>query len=60
MKTGNSRLVYIIIPVHNKVEFTIKCVKSILANTKYVSYEIIIVDNASTDNTEILFKNFIH
>jgi GT2 family glycosyltransferase/glycosyltransferase involved in cell wall biosynthesis len=60
MKTGNSRLVHIIIPVHNKVEFTIKCVKSILANTKCVSYEIIIVDNASTDNTEILFKNFIH
>jgi GT2 family glycosyltransferase/glycosyltransferase involved in cell wall biosynthesis len=60
MKTGNSRLVHIIIPVYNKVEFTIKCVKSILANTKYVSYEIIIVDNASTDNTEILFKNFIH
>jgi GT2 family glycosyltransferase len=45
-------LVSIIIPVYNKIKLTHACIKSILQNTKYPSYEIIIVNNGSNDDTE--------
>jgi len=44
--------VSIIIPVFNKLELTKKCINAIFANTDYPNYEIIIVDNASTDGTK--------
>lgn len=44
-------LVSIIIPVFNKLELTHRCLKSILKNTRYLNYEIIFVDNGSTDDT---------
>jgi GT2 family glycosyltransferase len=43
--------VSIIIPVHNQFRFTYSCLKSILHHTQDVSYEIIIADDASTDET---------
>ncbi|HCK99404.1 MAG TPA: hypothetical protein DHW42_04780 [Candidatus Marinimicrobia bacterium] len=45
-------IVSIIIPVFNKVEYTKKCIDAIYANTQYRNFEIIIVDNASTDGTD--------
>ncbi|UCH81556.1 MAG: glycosyltransferase [Nitrospiraceae bacterium] len=44
-------LVSIIIPVHNKIEFTIKCIENLARNTAYEPYEVIIIDNASSDGT---------
>ena len=44
-------LVSIIIPVWNKWTFTYNCLKSLLENTNGVPYEIIVIDNASTDET---------
>ena len=44
-------LVSIIIPVFNKLELTHQCLKAILKNTKYGNYEVIFVDNGSTDDT---------
>ncbi|MCF6147390.1 MAG: glycosyltransferase [Candidatus Kuenenia sp.] len=44
--------VSIIIPVFNKIELTRKSIESIVKNTTKESYEIIIVDNASTDGTK--------
>lgn len=41
----------IIIPVYNKLEYTQKCVDALLENTEKDTYEIIIVNNASTDET---------
>jgi len=41
----------IIIPVFNQVEYTRKCVEAIRGNTRQALYEIIVVDNASTDET---------
>ena len=41
----------IIIPVFNKVEFTKKCIESIIKNTPQNLFKIIIIDNASTDDT---------
>ncbi|MBM7609065.1 GT2 family glycosyltransferase/ubiquinone/menaquinone biosynthesis C-methylase UbiE/predicted nuclease with TOPRIM domain [Lysinibacillus composti] len=43
--------VSIIIPVYNQWHYTYSCLKSILANTQNVSYEIIIADDMSSDET---------
>ncbi|CAN2047651.1 O-antigen biosynthesis protein [Candidatus Magnetomoraceae bacterium gMMP-1] len=42
----------VIIPVFNQIDFTKQCLKAILQNTPIDLYEIIIVDNASTDGTK--------
>ncbi len=47
-----AKRVSIIIPVYNKVEFTIKCLDALNRNTQRWTYELIIIDNASTDGTK--------
>jgi GT2 family glycosyltransferase len=42
----------IIIPVYNKIETTLKCINSIFELNKSCAFEVIIVDNGSTDDTE--------
>lgn len=46
--------VSIVIPVYNQLVYTYKCLKSILENTKDVTYEIIIADDVSFDGTRCL------
>jgi len=41
----------IIILTHNNLEYTSQCLESIFEKTSYHNYEIVIVDNASTDGT---------
>lgn len=48
--------VSIIIPVFNKVEFTKKCCEALAKNTPQALYELIIVDNSSTDGTRDYLK----
>ncbi|WP_054741964.1 glycosyltransferase [Cellulosilyticum ruminicola] len=43
--------VTIIIPVYNQYEYTYNCLKSIKENTQDVTYEIIIADDVSSDET---------
>ncbi|MBI3985568.1 MAG: glycosyltransferase, partial [Lentisphaerae bacterium] len=43
--------VSVIVPVHNKWEFTQDCLRSLLAHSPGVSYEVIVADDASTDTT---------
>ncbi|MGD0281181.1 MAG: glycosyltransferase [Dissulfurispiraceae bacterium] len=43
--------VSIVIPVYNKILYTLNCLDSILKNTADVSYEVIVVDDNSTDET---------
>lgn len=43
--------VSIVIPVYNQFSYTYKCLESILKNSGDVSYEIIIADDVSTDDT---------
>ena len=45
-------LVSIIIPVFNQYDLTMKCLQSIKNNTPDLSYEIIIIDDCSTDETK--------
>jgi GT2 family glycosyltransferase/SAM-dependent methyltransferase len=55
-RSGETVDVSIIIPVHNKIDYTYRCLKSISRNTSG-SYEVIVVDDASADNTsEVLGK----
>lgn len=50
-------LVSIVIPVYNQLLYTHECTKSILKNTKYPSFEVLFIDNYSTDGTcEYLIK----
>ncbi len=43
--------VSVIIPVYNQWDYTFMCLKSILKNTESISYEIIIADDNSSDET---------
>lgn len=54
--TPGSVTVSIIIPVFNKIEYTSKCLQSIVKNTHGIDYEVIIVDNNSTDGTKAFLK----
>ena len=48
--------VSIIIPVLNKWQYTYHSLSSILENTKGNEYEVIIIDNGSTDETQEMLK----
>ena len=43
--------VSIVIPVFNKFKYTYTCLKTVFERTREIGYEVIIVDNASTDKT---------
>jgi len=46
----------IIMPVHNELEYTKKCIDSIKKNSGNIEFEIIIIDNASEDGTKDFLK----
>ena len=48
----------IIIPVFNKVEFTFQCLRSLLDQVDFDANEVIVVDNASTDDTPDVLSRF--
>jgi len=50
--------VSIVIPVFNKCDYTLRCLLSILENTSNVAYEVIVVDNASSDSTQEMLSSF--
>ena len=41
----------VIIPVFNKVEYTLQCIRSLMAEVDFNEHEIIVVNNASEDET---------
>jgi len=48
--------VSIIVLTYNQLEYTEKCISSIINKTAYPNYELIIVDNNSCDNTQEYLK----
>ncbi len=60
LKTNSKPFASIIIPVYNKVEYTRKCISSILADTDRPVVEIIVVDNGSTDGTREYLESIAH
>jgi GT2 family glycosyltransferase/glycosyltransferase involved in cell wall biosynthesis len=51
-----SPLVSIIIPTKDKIELIEPCIKSLISNTAYKNYEIIVVDTGSTDQAAIEYE----
>ena len=51
-------LISILIVTYNSAEFILPCLNSILRNTTYPNIEVIIVDNASQDDTPSLVKRY--
>jgi GT2 family glycosyltransferase len=51
-------MVSIIILTYNNLEITKQCIESILKNTNKTHYEIIVVDNGSTDKTSEYLQSF--
>ena len=47
--------IYVVIPVHNRLSFTKKCLAS-LAKQSYEDFEVIVVDDGSTDGTKEYIK----
>ena len=47
----------IIVPTYNREKYIIKCIDSVLDQT-YDNFEVIIIDDGSTDNTENLVKKY--
>jgi GT2 family glycosyltransferase/glycosyltransferase involved in cell wall biosynthesis len=48
----------IVIPIFNKAEFTFQCIESLLQEIDFSENEVIVVDNASTDQTEAVLDHF--
>jgi GT2 family glycosyltransferase len=48
----------IIIPVFNKAAFTFQCLQSLLQEIDFGENEVIVVDNASSDETEVVLAHF--
>jgi GT2 family glycosyltransferase/glycosyltransferase involved in cell wall biosynthesis len=59
LKFSTPPKISIIIILHNNLEYTTKCLKSIKDFIK-INYEIIVIDNSSTDKTYDYFKNEIN
>ncbi|MDP3012967.1 MAG: glycosyltransferase family 2 protein [Candidatus Subteraquimicrobiales bacterium] len=47
---------YILIPIHNNIAETRKCLSCIRTQT-YTNYEVIVIDDGSTDNSSEIIKN---
>ncbi len=52
-------VVSIIVPAHNEAAVIVRCLESIVKNS-YRKYELIVVDDASTDSTSPLVREFIN
>ncbi len=49
-------MVSIIIPVYNNLKYTRACLEALKKSTNGMDYEVIVVDNGSTDETPVFFK----
>ena len=50
-------LVSIVVLAYNKVEFTKQCIESIYKYTEGIDYELVVVNNGSSDGTHVYFES---
>ncbi len=54
---SDSPLVSVIIPIYGKIDYTLRCLGSIAANTPQTAFEVIVVDDCSPDDSfDVLSK----
>jgi len=51
LKNSNLPEVSIVMPVFNQLEYTVQAINSVIKNTQGVTYELIVINNGSTDGT---------
>ena len=56
IKTAGEPLVSVVVPVHGKLAYTLRCLDSISATKEVTPFEVIVVDDASPDLTEEVLK----
>lgn len=56
IKTHYQPLVSIIIPIYGQISFTLACLESIILNLPKCTFEIIVIDDASRDNSLEILK----
>ena len=54
----NTPRVSIIIPTYNRAEMIVECLESVFTQT-FTDYEVIVVDDGSTDNTEEVLNSYL-
>jgi len=57
---SNNDLVSVVVQSYNRLDKTKNCVESILKYTNDINYELILIDNGSTDDTLKYFKSVKH
>lgn len=57
MLPSADELVFVIIPVHNRKEITLACLENLYAIGDIEKYHIVVVDDGSTDGTELAIRN---
>lgn len=57
-KYYNNELISLVIVTHNRIDLLKQCLASLLPTLTKINYEIIIVDNASTDGTKEFLQDF--
>jgi GT2 family glycosyltransferase len=57
LRTSNEPLVSIIIPVHNKYHLTLQCLRALQLNIDTTPYEVIVINDASSDWTKSALAN---
>lgn len=57
IRTSQSPLVSIVIPIYGKIDYTLRCLASIAANLPQAAFEVIIVDDCSPDNSAEVLAN---
>lgn len=57
IEDGETTMLSIIVPVYNIEQYVERCVMSIIKNLKSVNYELILIDDGSTDNSGTILDN---
>ena len=56
LRTSSDPIVSVVIPVYNQAKYTLNCLKSISENLPNVPFEVIVIDDCSSDATPELLR----
>jgi hypothetical protein len=56
LKTSSQPVVSVIIPIYGECDYTLRCLASIAANSPSVPFEVIVIDDHSSDNSAEVLK----